>query len=105
MVNNNNNNLVSLIELEPQPSSPVLLDTSTVINETRHDNSKKLDGSSIQLNINSGQKLHEETSLSRSSNDQKKFQSLVLAMTALKDDQKVSIFFFVFQIFEIIFSD
>ncbi len=99
MVNNNNNNLVSLIELEPQPSSPVLLDTSTVINETRHDNSKKLDGSSIQININSGQKLHEENSLSKSSNDQNKFKSLVLAMTALKDNQKVSIFLFIFQIF------
>lgn len=85
----NNNHNVSVIEPELRPSSPVLVDTSTVINETRQDNSKKSDGSSIQININSRQELNEENSLSKSSNDQQKFKSSVLTMTALKDEQKV----------------
>jgi len=85
---NNNNDIISSIEPELQRSSPVLVDTSTVINETRDDNSKKSDGSSIQININSRQELN-ENSLSKTSNDQQKFKSLVLTMTALKDEQKV----------------
>jgi hypothetical protein len=85
---NNNNDIISSIEPELQRSSPVLVDTSTVINETRDDNSKKSDGSSIQININSRQELNENL-LSKTSNDQQKFKSLVLTMTALKDEQKV----------------
>ncbi len=85
-----------MIEPEPRPSSPALIDTSTVINETRQENSKKSDGSSIQININSrhecNENSHEENLLSKSSNDQQKFKSLVLTMTALKDEQKVNIF-------------
>jgi hypothetical protein len=103
---NNNNDTVPSIEPTPQPSSPILLDTSTVINETRYDHSKKSDGSSIQINIHSreefNEKSHENNSLSKSSNDQQKFKSLVLTMTALKDDQKVQIsFFFYFNYFEL----
>ncbi len=85
---NNNNDIISSIEPELQRSSPVLVDTSTVINETHHDNSKKSDGSSIQININSREELN-ENSFSKASNDQQKFKSLVLTMTALKDEQKV----------------
>ncbi|CAF0886515.1 unnamed protein product [Rotaria sordida] len=93
-VTNNNNDTIPSIEPEPQQlSSHILLNTSTIINETRYDNSKKSDGSSIQININSkeelNKKLHEDNSSLKSSNDQQKFKSLVLAMTALKDDQKI----------------
>ncbi|CAF2337061.1 unnamed protein product [Rotaria sp. Silwood2] len=93
-VTTNHNDIIPSIEPEPQQlSSHVLLDTSTVINETRNDNSKKSDGSSIQININAkealNKKSHEENSSLKSFNDQEKFKSLVLAMTALKDDQKI----------------
>ncbi len=94
---NNNNNIVPSIEPELHQSSLVLIDTSTVINETRNDHSKKSDGSSIQININSRQELNEksdeENSSAKSSSDQQKFKSLVLTMTALKDEQKVLKFF------------
>ncbi len=97
MINNNNNNIVPSIEPELHQSSLVLIDTSTVINETRNDHSKKSDGSSIQININSRQELNEksdeENSSAKSSSDQQKFKSLVLTMTALKDEQKVLKFF------------
>ncbi|CAF0839768.1 unnamed protein product [Adineta steineri] len=87
---NNNDDTISAVELEPRPSSTTLLDTSTVINETRYDNTKKSDGSSIQINIDSRQELNEKhSSPPKSSNDQNKFKSLVLAMTALKDHQKI----------------
>lgn len=66
--------------------SPHPVDTSTVIHETRNDATKKSDGSSIQLNMHS----HEELPL-LSTDDRQKFQSLVLTMTALKDEQKVLI--------------
>lgn len=85
-------NNISAIEpvLQPLTTSSILIDTSTVIHETRHENSKKSDGSSIQININSrNEKSSEEISLSKSSHDQEKFKSLVLTMTALKDEQKV----------------
>ncbi|CAF5182991.1 unnamed protein product, partial [Rotaria sp. Silwood1] len=93
-VTTNNNDISSLIEPEPQQvSSHIALDTSTVINETRNDNSKKSDGSSIQININSKEELNkkslENNASLKFSNDQQKFKSLVLAMTALKDDQKI----------------
>ncbi len=92
-----NNNIVPSIEPELHQSSLVLIDTSTVINETRNDHSKKSDGSSIQININSRQELNEksdeENSSAKSSSDQQKFKSLVLTMTALKDEQKVLKFF------------
>ncbi|CAF0737972.1 unnamed protein product [Rotaria sp. Silwood1] len=93
-VTTNNNDISSLIEPEPQQvSSHIALDTSTVINETRNDNSKKSDGSSIQVNINSKEELNkkslENNASLKFSNDQQKFKSLVLAMTALKDDQKI----------------
>ncbi|CAF3341027.1 unnamed protein product [Rotaria socialis] len=90
---NNNNDTVTSIEPEPGQTSHVLLDTSTVIHETPYDNSKKSDGSSIKININSIEesieKAHEEHSSFNSSIDQQNFKSLVLAMTALKDDQKI----------------
>lgn len=70
---------------EIRSSPPALIGTSTVIDETRDDSTKKSDGSSIQININS----MEEHRLVNSSNDQQKFKSLVLTMTALKDEQKV----------------
>ncbi len=64
-----------------------------MINETGDNNtSKKSDGSSIQINIHSREELNEKSS----SNDQHKFKSLVLTMTALKDEQKVPKFFFVY---------
>ncbi len=105
---NNNNDVVPSIEPELQQSSTILVDTSTVINETRYDNSKKSDGSSIKININSRQELneksHEENSSSKSSNDQQKFKSLVLTTTALKDEQKVNKFFlYSSNIFQMIF--
>jgi hypothetical protein len=105
---NNNNDVVPSIEPELQQSSTILVDTSTVINETRYDNSKKSDGSSIKININSRQELneksHEENSSSKSSNDQQKFKSLVLTTTALKDEQKVYKFFlYSSNIFQMIF--
>lgn len=71
-------------ESEHQLPSPHPIDTSTVIHETRNDTTKKSDGSSIQLNMHS----HEELPL-LSTDDRQKFQSLVLTMTALKDEQKV----------------
>ena len=77
---NKNNETVSLIEPEPRPTSPTLIDTSTVINETHAENSKKSDGSSIQINLNSRHESDE------------KFKSLVLTMTALRDEQKVNLF-------------
>ncbi|UJR33556.1 hypothetical protein I4U23_020997 [Adineta vaga] len=86
---NNKIDPVSIIELEPQRSSLIQRDTSTVINETRYENSKKSDGSSIQINIDSRQDVTENKSSPISSDDQKKFQSLVLTMTALKDHQKI----------------
>jgi len=105
---NNDNDVVPSIEPELQQSSTILVDTSTVINETRYDNSKKSDGSSIKININSRQELneksHEENSSSKSSNDQQKFKSLVLTTTALKDEQKVYKFFlYSSNIFQMIF--
>lgn len=73
--------------------SHAILDTSTVIHETPYNYSKKSDGSSIQLNISSrielNKKSNEEATALKSSIDQQKFKSLVLTMTALKDDQKV----------------
>ena len=78
---------------EIRPSSPVLIGTSTVIDETRQDHTEKSDGSSIQININSREESHEKTQeenrLAKSSNDQEKFKSLVLTMTALNNEQKV----------------
>lgn len=78
---------------EIRPSSSVLIGTSTVIDETRQDHTKNSDGSSIQININSREESHEKTQeenrLAKSSNDQEKFKSLVLTMTALNNEQKV----------------
>lgn len=80
-------------DLEIRPSPLALVGTSTVIDETRDDHTKKSDGSSIQINIHSREESHEQTQeehrLAKSSDDQEKFKSLVLAMTALKDEQKV----------------
>ncbi len=81
---NKHNETIPPIEPELRPSSPTLVDTSTVINETCVENSKKSDGSSIKIDINSRNE----------SNIQQKFKSLVLTMTALKDEQKVNIIFF-----------
>ena len=82
------------IEFNFQQLSHVIRDTSTVINETHNDTSQKIDESLIQINMNSRQELnenvHERKNISlKTSNDQEKFKSLVIAMTALKDDQKV----------------
>lgn len=82
---NNKIDPIPIVELEQQRSSSIQRDTSTVINETRYEHSKKSDGSSIHINIDSRQDATEH----KSSNDQEKFQSLVLTMTALKDSQKV----------------
>lgn len=71
-------------ESEHQLPSPHPVDTSTVIHETRNNSTKKSDGSSIQINIHSDEELP-----SLSTDDRQKFQSLVLTMTALKDEQKI----------------
>lgn len=77
--------------LEIRSSSSVLIGTSTVIDEIQQDHhTKKSDGSSIQINIHSREESHEEDNrLAKSSNDQEKFKSLVLTMTALNNEQKV----------------
>ena len=73
--------------------SPIPVDTSTVINETRHEQSKKSDGSSIQIHLQTREETS-DLSISTSnptldSDDRHKFQSFVLTMTALKEKQKV----------------
>lgn len=87
---NNTNGITPAIELEPQRSSPVPLDTSTVINETRYDQTKKSDGSSILINVGSRPELSEHPSPGKSAEDEAKFRALVLATTALQEHQKVS---------------
>lgn len=95
-------NTVSTVQLDPS------LDTSTVIHETQHDQTRKTDGSSIQIHLQTSREETNDLSVEQipsnnsSSNDQKKFQSLVLAMTALKDYQKVTFILnvcFVFSLF------
>lgn len=83
---------VNIVSTEP-PNPP--LDTSTVIHETQADQSKKTDGSSIQIHMNSREQSKEisveQVPLTMPSHDRTKFQSMVLAMTGLKDHQKVEI--------------
>ena len=95
---------MTAIESQSQKSSCIVIDTSTVNNEIIDNNElRKSNDSSIQINVNPRENLneqlheYEQNSSQKSSNDQQKFNSLVIAMTALKDSQKVEIcvcFFF-----------
>ena len=82
---------VNPVSIEPL-NPPV--DTSTVIHETQQDQTKKTDGSSIQIHLQTTNEQTNDISVDQisatiASNDRNRFQSFVLAITALRDDQKV----------------
>jgi hypothetical protein len=85
----NNNDTVLSTTLDMREPSMTLLDPSTIVNETRHDHLNKANGSSIQVHINPAEETIEEIPPTMPSNSQHRFQSIVLAMTALRDQQKV----------------